>query len=336
MKKNIINPTSYNSLLNLVRKEITQGILRAQNAYNREKIITYWKIGKSISKHFKQNKIEDSGRMILTNLSKDLDIGRPLLYQIVQFHKAFPKFDPLPNVSWSHYRTLSFIKDKKDRLHFETKVSNENLSLKDFEILVQEYKTLLLNKPVLSQPMKQRLIPRRGELYHYQVIKEEYSDKYLIDCGFRIFREVNYKPKEIGIVEARKTDKGYSYKKSEVKRKFIYTYKAYVRKVIDADTIWVNIDLGFGTWTKQKIRFRGIDAPEKDTAGYLKSNQYLENLLKDIPFIVIKSYSRGKFDRFLSDIFYLKDEKNPEVILRNGTFLNQELLNKGLAKFFVK
>ncbi len=67
---------------------------------------------------------------------------------------------------------------------------------------------------------------------------------------------------------------------------------------------------------------------------YLKSNQYLKDLLKDIPFIIIKSYYRGKFDRFLCDIFYMKDELDPQVILEKGGFLNQKLLDKGLAKIF--
>jgi len=337
MKKEPAINSPYNALLNKIQTEISQGLVRAENAYNKEKILTYWKIGKNIHSHFIQNKVQaDFGKKIFTNLSEDLKIGKPLLYQMVQFYKTYNELEPLPNVKWTHYRALSSVKDKDARLQIETQVSTRNLSMKDFEVLVQDYKNALPDKPIKTKKPIAKLTPRRGTLYHYTIIKEDYSDKYLINCGFRIYRETDYTNLPLGIVEAIKTDKGYIFNKSEVKRKFINTYKAYVTKIIDADTIWVKVDLGFGTWTKQKIRFRGIDAPEKGSADYLKSNQYLEDLLKDIPFIVIKSYYRGKYDRFLCDIFYLKDELDPIIILEKGEFLNQKLLDKGLAKVFVK
>ena len=43
----------------------------------------------------------------------------------------------------------------------------------------------------------------------------------------------------------------------------LYSYKIHVRRIIDADTIEVDIDLGFGiVMTGQKIRLFGINAPE--------------------------------------------------------------------------
>ena len=43
----------------------------------------------------------------------------------------------------------------------------------------------------------------------------------------------------------------------------MYEYRAKVRGVYDADTITVDIDLGFGIiYTGQKLRLLGIDAPE--------------------------------------------------------------------------
>ena len=46
----------------------------------------------------------------------------------------------------------------------------------------------------------------------------------------------------------------------------MYTYKAYVVKIIDGDTIDVNIHLGFDVILyKQRIRLMGIDTPESRT-----------------------------------------------------------------------
>jgi endonuclease YncB( thermonuclease family) len=43
----------------------------------------------------------------------------------------------------------------------------------------------------------------------------------------------------------------------------MYEYKATVVKVVDGDTVDVDIDLGFDTWLhNQRIRLYGIDTPE--------------------------------------------------------------------------
>ena len=43
----------------------------------------------------------------------------------------------------------------------------------------------------------------------------------------------------------------------------MHTYKCTILKVIDGDTVDVDIDLGFGVWMrKERIRILGIDTPE--------------------------------------------------------------------------
>ena len=47
----------------------------------------------------------------------------------------------------------------------------------------------------------------------------------------------------------------------------LYTYKAIVDRVVDGDTVDVDIDLGFGIWyNKQRIRLLGVDTPEYRTS----------------------------------------------------------------------
>ena len=46
----------------------------------------------------------------------------------------------------------------------------------------------------------------------------------------------------------------------------MYEYKCNLVKVVDGDTIDVDIDLGFGVWMQnQRIRMYGIDTPESRT-----------------------------------------------------------------------
>ena len=46
----------------------------------------------------------------------------------------------------------------------------------------------------------------------------------------------------------------------------MFEYKCKLLRVIDGDTVDVDIDLGFGVWLrKQRIRLYGIDTPESRT-----------------------------------------------------------------------
>ena len=46
----------------------------------------------------------------------------------------------------------------------------------------------------------------------------------------------------------------------------MYEYKCTILRVVDGDTVDVDIDLGFGVWMrKQRIRLYGIDTPESRT-----------------------------------------------------------------------
>ena len=48
----------------------------------------------------------------------------------------------------------------------------------------------------------------------------------------------------------------------------MFEYKASLVKVVDGDTIDVDLDLGFGVWLKkQRVRFYGINTPESRTRG---------------------------------------------------------------------
>ena len=46
----------------------------------------------------------------------------------------------------------------------------------------------------------------------------------------------------------------------------MYRYKVEVTRVVDGDTVDVDIDLGFGMiYKKQRVRMKGIDTPESRT-----------------------------------------------------------------------
>ena len=51
----------------------------------------------------------------------------------------------------------------------------------------------------------------------------------------------------------------------------MYEYRCKVLKVIDGDTVDVDIDLGFNTWIKnERVRLMGIDTPESRTRNKIE------------------------------------------------------------------
>ena len=46
----------------------------------------------------------------------------------------------------------------------------------------------------------------------------------------------------------------------------MYEYKCKILRVVDGDTVDVDIDLGFGVWMhRERVRMMGIDTPESRT-----------------------------------------------------------------------
>ena len=88
---------------------------------------------------------------------------------------------------------------------------------------------------------------------------------------------------------------------------FEYNFK--LVKVVDGDTIDVDIDLGFGVWLRnQRIRMMGIDTPESRTRDLeekkfgLLAKDKLQTLLANGKVIKTFKDAKGKFGRILADV----------------------------------
>ena len=88
-----------------------------------------------------------------------------------------------------------------------------------------------------------------------------------------------------------------------------YRYNVKVTRVVDGDTVDVDIDLGFGmVYKKQRVRMMGIDTPESRTRDleekfYGKASKaHLQKLLKDQK-VQLQSHDKGKFGRILGELF---------------------------------
>ena len=89
----------------------------------------------------------------------------------------------------------------------------------------------------------------------------------------------------------------------------MYTYKATLDRVIDGDTIDVNIDLGFDISVKKRVRFLGINTPESRTRDLeekkrgLAAKDRVKSILDENKSFIVESKEVGKFGRVLGEIF---------------------------------
>lgn len=85
----------------------------------------------------------------------------------------------------------------------------------------------------------------------------------------------------------------------------MFQYKAEVLKIVDADTVDILVDLGFSVSTKQRVRLKGLNAPERNTSEGKLAITWLQSRLPLGSFVTIESEKPGggdKYGRYLATI----------------------------------
>ena len=113
-----------------------------------------------------------------------------------------------------------------------------------------------------------------------------------------------------------------------------YIYRAKLERVVDGDTVDALIDLGFDTWVKKRIRYKGIDTWESRTkdldekklglAAKERNKELLESVSSKSGYFRLKSHGVGKYGRVLGELF-IKDDEGIEYNI------NQTLIDEGHA-----
>jgi len=111
----------------------------------------------------------------------------------------------------------------------------------------------------------------------------------------------------------------------------MYEYRCKILRVVDGDTVDVDIDLGFGMWMhKERVRMMGIDTPESRTRDKvekkfgLASKQFVKDIMPVGSKQVLKTQidrsgedKKGKFGRILGD-FLIDGKKLTETMIKEG------------------
>ena len=111
----------------------------------------------------------------------------------------------------------------------------------------------------------------------------------------------------------------------------MYEYKCKIDRVVDGDTVDVDIDLGFGIWLrKERVRLYGIDTPESRTRDLeekkygLAAKSYVQSFLPvgSMQTLRTQKDDKGKFGRILGE-FVVYD-----AVTDSSRTLNQIMIDR--------
>jgi endonuclease YncB( thermonuclease family) len=262
----------YTTLLRDLRRIISEGQQEAQRAAAQSLIESYWSIGRRIAKE-RLNTRAAYHNAILTDLSRDLDIGVRTLQRTVTFYRTYKRPPSIKGLSWAHYRVLMQLQDPAERSFYEQFAVTDTLSVKRLTAAIQDG--------------------------HYETASKQ--------------------PKGKPLTLPRPTDPS-------------YLYKAEVRDVIDADTLLLDIDLGFEVIRRQSIRLARIDAPSRDTNEGAAGRRFVRKQLAVARTVVVNTRKYDIHRRYVAHVFYAFNNRGIEKTFLKGRYLNQELIDKGHAK----
>lgn len=111
-----------------------------------------------------------------------------------------------------------------------------------------------------------------------------------------------------------------------------YVYRAKAPRLVDADTLDLDVDLGFQTWTRRRIRLANIDAHEAGTPEGRAAKNYVLKQLSRAQTLVVKTEKLDLHGRYVADLFLSPHLVPIDDCYRSGTHLNSLLLKAGHAK----
>ena len=126
--------------------------------------------------------------------------------------------------------------------------------------------------------------------------------------------------------------KRYSVRATRSRKAQYYTYLAQVERVIDGDTLLLQIQPAYGPFLRERTRLRGIDTPELGSPDGERAKVFVEQALAINEWIGITTTKPDAYDRYLVDVFIPNNNDRDQVIIDRGRYLNKMLVDEGLAK----
>ena len=325
-------PTEYADLRQQIEGLLVEGLQFGRRAAEWEKVETYWHIGDALAGFLDRRGGSTYGEQTLRQLSKDVRLSMPVLYDVIRFRRQIPRLRVRTHLGWTHYRSLLGLPPEA-AARFEQLAEDHAWTTRQLKQAIEHDGIVPATSAVPASPLE----PAFGEPATYRVVDDPFDPAGLpaIDLGFHQhwvpdglpgFQTVA--PGDCITLEG--TAGGLTARR-RVDQPGLWTYVARVRRVVDGDTLDVALDLGAGHRSVARLRLRGIDTAELYTQAGREAKAYVEQALADGPAVVIATHRTDTYGRYLADVQYLAGVADPTRILKRGRYLNGELLSAGLA-----
>ncbi|MBI5023607.1 MAG: thermonuclease family protein [Candidatus Omnitrophica bacterium] len=360
MKKSLLTPGSISKLAADIKREIRNMELDVKGRVT----LGYWRIGRWVNREILKNKGRAQyGDHVYEQLVPVVSLNKRTLERTVQLYRTYPIASRLTQLPWSHFLHLMTVKDEKQRKQLEHQAILKGWSvdeLKDKMTTIQAATAETRDDKKDAEKEIPQLTVVRGRVNTFALVEDEGEKDLLVDMGFRLhwgFAQIKRMRLQKDACVQVRDDR--FFKTALVPKEQLFTYKAGVKKIIDGDTLIARVHLNFRMFLTQKFRLRGIDCPEINTPEGKRAKRFVEERLNGLDFIVVKTHkdTTDKYDRYLADVFYAPrlpqsreaastpraqggragvtiDFSGPTKVAQAGNYLNQELLDAGLARLW--
>jgi hypothetical protein len=331
VKKETRDLQDYENAKTALEELFAHSRLEAQAALRPIRIRTAWEAGKIIDTHvlFHQERANYAGEAI-KKFATHLKLNKPReLYYSLEFFRAYPILPSIAKLGLTHFRQLLTVNRYEIRDKLTCRADREGWSVSQLRSYIRKHRLGGRASKQLTPPKpRTRLLPKRGKIGHYQIVDQVSSfantRRVVVDFGFKNREELNHftnQEWEPGtIIEMVHKPTTRFEKRPDATKRDLYTYRAEVFRAVDGDTVLVNLELA-GRWQEEKLRLRGIDAPELKTEAGRRAKAFVEKTLKNVTAITVTtSRTEEKWGRYVSDVFL------------GDTYLNQLIVDAGHAR----
>ncbi len=324
-----------------LKRGVEETLLAGQQRIERARLETYWLTGRLVHDHLELHADEAGyGTQTIRRLTRDLGLEESLLYRCLRFARAYPIFAGRQKLGWSHYRVLSFVKDDRTRHDLEVQALKQQWTADHLDRQIRaltagdaEPRNLQATGLNGQAPFSgaRLLVAKRGTPGLHGII-DRGADGLAVDLGFKLYRALEPE-------QQKRLEKGAIVRLGEERitradgatKADLFTYDATIRRVVDADTLIIGIEVAPGIWLEEKLRLRGLDAPELSTAEGKAAKRFVDHLLPAGTAVVVSTTKPDKYDRYLADVFIGATSGGEAGATMEAVFLNNALLEHGHA-----
>ena len=322
-----------------LRAAVMVVVVEGRRAIDRAWVESYHEIGRLIYEHLLLKKERAAyGASVYSELAEESGISRRTLYECVQFFRYFPIVRGHAQLSRTHYQLLCQVPDASRREALLRETIKNGWTSDDLRPRVRTTNAVAIalrdrdSRGVAVTPPKIELLqPNRGTPGRHRIIAR--GEGMAVDLGFKL-----YWP--LAADQARRLGKGDIVRITEddslqrvagASKAELFTYAATLLRVVDGDTLVVELEVSPGVFIEQKLRLRGLDCPELKTSAGKAAKRFVDALVSRATAVVINTSKPDKYDRYLADVFLTTEAAAKGSGEAGEIFLNNHLLENGQA-----